>query len=257
VSISRSTSLLVTAAAAPIGAGLLPLAMASAEGCNALTDPKGDSEFKPQGAATLDRDPNLDILSIDHAVEGDMFVSTIKVADLINAPANHFGDQFAAGYAHGQIRNGAASTGQFSAVTQLSVNGPPLTDPNGRTNPGFVQSGLKFTFDQKNSYVIATLPIADVEKYGKAPYAGATLEGVYVTSATDTDLLASQADVLPDGTTSSAPSKLTYAAGDNAASRLPCPRSPASAPSRRSSVTAPPSPPNWSTPRVRRQPARS
>ena len=212
-------------AGAPAAAGL-PTA-----DCFLTKDPKGDA--RPLNA-NVPNDPDLDLTGLVMQTTGTSLVAYAKVDKLAAGPSQstdghrftfyftHNKNVFAmAGSAyknpvHGQIRDGAASTGQFSKVTQLSVNGLPLTDPNSRTSTGFVESGLKFTFDQKNSYVIATLPVADVEKYGKAPLAGATLSGVYVTSATDTDLVASQADAAPDGATASAPGKITYTAGDNA-----------------------------------------
>jgi hypothetical protein len=60
------------------------------------------------------------------------------------------------------------------------------------------------------------LPVADIEKYGKAPVAGAALQGVYVGSYGDAFAVAQQVDVMPDGVTTSAASKLTYAFGNNA-----------------------------------------
>jgi hypothetical protein len=166
-------------------------------------------------------------------------VAYVKVAKLAGGPATLDGHRFtlnftfnkhafaAAGSAFkdapaGQIREGAAATGRFGHLTQLSVDGsgiPPTTPQAAQTvatGSAFVASGLKFTFDQKASAVSLTLPLADIAKYGQAPTAGATLTGVYVTAATDTGLISSTWDVAPDGATASSPGKVSYAIGDNA-----------------------------------------
>ena len=214
-------------------AGIAAAGLPAAD-CYLAKDAKGDSTIRvvTTGPGTPN-DPDLDLLGITFGTSGDNLIAAAKVDKLGAGPTQgtdghrftfyftHNKNVFAmAGSAyknaaHGQIRDGAASTGQFSHVTQLSVNAPGLTDPNSRIAPGFVESGLKFTFDQKNSFVIATLPLKDIEKYGKAPTAGATFTGVYGISAADTDLISSQADVVPDGATASAPGKATYTVGDN------------------------------------------
>ncbi len=210
---------------APAPPAPLPLA-----GCVLSTDPKGDAH--PLNASAPN-DPDLDLTGLTFATSGANLVAFAKVDKLGAGPSQSTdGHRFSFLFTHNKhvfamagsayknaasagVKNGLASSGQFSAVTQLSVDGPGLTDPNSRTNPGFVASGLKFTFDQKNSYVIASLPIADVEKYGKAPFAGAELTGIYATSATDTTVVSSQADIVPDGAPTTKPSTLTYTGGDS------------------------------------------
>jgi hypothetical protein len=201
--------------------------------CFAAKDPKGDASVGILvGAPGLPNDPDLDLTGLTVGTAGPNLVAYIKVDKLDVGPASTDGHRFTVNFTfnkhtfalagsayanaqNGQLRDGLASTGQFSHVTQLSVDGKSLTDPAGRTAPGFVDSGLKYTFDIKNSYVVASLPLADIEKYGKAPVAGATFTGLYAISAADTDAVSNQADAVPDGSTSSAPGKLTYAVGDN------------------------------------------
>ncbi|MEO6205088.1 MAG: hypothetical protein ABIO67_06880 [Mycobacteriales bacterium] len=222
---SPSASASPPAAGGTAAAGGLPVA-----GCVLSTDPKDDAHPLNANAPT---DPDLDLLGLTYGTSDGSLRAFAKINKLAAGPASSTdGHRFSfyftfnkhvfamAGSAYkntanASVKDGLASTGQFSKVTQLSVDGPGLTDPNSRTNPGFVASGLKFSFDLKNSYVIATLPVADIEKYGKAPFAGSTLTGLYVTSATDTDVVSSQADVLPDGAPTTKPSTLTYDAGDN------------------------------------------
>jgi hypothetical protein len=228
--------------ASPVSGGAAPAAagMPTAD-CFAAKDPKGDASVGViNGAPGLPNDPDLDISGLTVGTAGPNLVAYFKVDKLDVGPASTDGHRFTVNFTfnkhtfalagsayanaeNGQVRDGLASTGQFSHVTQLSVDGKSLTDPAGRTAPGFVDSGLKYTFDVKNSYVIASLPLADIEKHGKAPVAGATFTGLYAISAADTDAVSNQADVVPDGSTASAPGKLTYAVGDNHCFAAPTP----------------------------------
>jgi hypothetical protein len=220
-------------AASPAPGGAPAAAGMPAADCFLTKDPKGDASVGVvNGAPGLPNDPDLDITSLTLGTDAKNLNAYIKVDKLDAGPASTDGHRFTVYFTHnkhvfalagsayanaqnGQIRDGLASTGQFSHVTQLSVDGKALTDPAGRTAPGFVDSGLKFTFDLKNSYVIASLPLADIDKNAKAPAAGATFTGVYAISAADTDAISNQADVAPDGSAASAPGKLTYRVGDN------------------------------------------
>jgi hypothetical protein len=219
--------------ASPAPGGAPAAAGAPVADCFAAKDPKGDAAVGViSGAPGLPNDPDLDLAGLTLGTAGPNLVAYLKVDKLDVGPASTDGHRFTVNFTfnkhtfalagsayanaqNGQLRDGLASTGQFSHVTQLSVDGKSLTDPAGRTAPGFVDSGLKYTFDTKTSTVSASLPLADVEKYGKAPVAGATFTGLYAISAADTDAVSSQADVVPDGSTASAPGKLTYAVGDN------------------------------------------
>jgi hypothetical protein len=224
---------------APAPAGL------PAAGCFAAKDPTGDAIVRPVGGLPGDpgapNDPDLDITSLTLASDAKALTGYIKVNKL-GAPAYSDGHRFyvsftfnkhnftmagsAFGNGEGAIRDGLNGTGQVAATTQLAVDGvSSAADPGRFTGPGtgFVASGLKFTFDVKNSYVIASLPIADLEKYGKAPAAGATLTGVYASGNTDYLATAIVTDSVPDGASSSAPGKLTYAIGDNHCFAPPAP----------------------------------
>jgi hypothetical protein len=224
---------------APAPAGL------PAAGCYAAKDPTGDAIVRPVNGLPGDpgapNDPDLDVTALTLASDAKSLTAYIKV-DKLGKPAYSDGHRFyvsftfnkhnftmagsAFGNGEGALRDGLHGTGQVAATTQLAVDGvSSAIDPNRfvGAGTGFVDSGLKFTFDVKNSYVIAALPIADLEKYGKAPAAGATLTGVYASGNTDYLATAIVTDTVPDGATSSAPGKLTYAIGDNHCFAPPAP----------------------------------
>jgi hypothetical protein len=199
--------------------------------CFLAKDPKGDGTI--DGVAP--NDPDLDLTNVTLGADAKNLYAYLRVDKLAAGPAIHDGHRFyvnftfnkhtftAAGSAYknaqsGDLKDGLAQTGQVAHVTQLAVDGvSSATDPERVTGngPGFVESGLKFVFDTKTSVVTAILPVADVEKYGKAPLSGATLTGVYFGSYGDSYAVATGADQLPDGATAPADSKITYVVGDN------------------------------------------
>ena len=65
-------------------------------------------------------------------------------------------------------------------------------------NLGYKDSGLTFTWDKTNSWVVIDLPIADIEKYGGAKFAG-KLSSVAAFSATDEYAVSSTADTTETG----------------------------------------------------------
>jgi hypothetical protein len=158
-------------------------------GCQTLTDPAGDAKF--EGAAP--NDPDLDITGLVLETTDTSLKAYIKVAGLTtDGPSDADGHRYyldftfnkhtfsAAGsdYAHGSgpLRDGLSQTSQAAHVTQLAVDGPPVI-PDGSqipppTDKGFKDSGLKFTWDYTNKYVVIDLPIADIVKYGGAPFTG-------------------------------------------------------------------------------------
>jgi hypothetical protein len=200
--------------------------------CFLVKDPKGDAHT-PNG--NVPNDPDLDLTSMTLGSDAKNLYAYIKVDKLAAGPQIHDGHRFYVSFTHnkhnftmagsafknagsGQLKDGLAQSGQVAHVTQLAVDGvSSATDPARFTGsgPGFVDSGLKFVFDQKTSTVTAILPIADIEKYGKAPVAGAPLTGVYGGSFGDAYAVAQPADAIPDGATTPATSKLTWTAGDN------------------------------------------
>ncbi|MDT4942636.1 MAG: hypothetical protein QOJ34_2725, partial [Pseudonocardiales bacterium] len=216
--------------AAPAPGGPPAAAGLPAADCFVAKDPKGDAAFEGNGP----NDPDLDMTSLTLGSDGKNLTAYIKVDQLGDSPMFSDGHRFyvsftfnkhsftmaGSNFANGEgaIRDGANGTGQVAANTQLAVDGTTSsTDPGRFTGPGpgFVESGLTFTFDTKNSYVIATLPIADLEKYGKAPSAGAVLSGVYANANSDYISSAIVVDTAPDGATATAPGKVTYTVGDN------------------------------------------
>lgn len=225
------------AGAAPAAAGL------PAADCFLAKDPTGDAVLSPLvGGPGLPNDPDLDLTSLTLGTDSKNLLGYLKVDKLAAGPAFTEGHRFylsftfnkhtftmaGSAYKNGEapIRDGLSQTGQVAATTQLAVDGvSSATDPARFTGAGtgFVPSGLKFTFDLKNSYVIAALPLADLEKYGKAPAAGATLTGIYASANADNFAVATGVDSAPDGASASAPGKLTYAVGDNRCFAPPVP----------------------------------
>jgi hypothetical protein len=235
----------VFATAATVLVGIAPLASYAhadgstlpadypAAGCFTYSDPKGDAVLQ-EGPAAAPNDPDLDILGAALETTDSSLKAYVKVDGLTAAgPAMADGHRFtvkftfnkhtfaAAGSDYssgsgdagsGALRDGLAQTGHAGQVDQLSVDGPALTDPTVLTSPGFVDSGLKVTFDYANSWVVFDLPLADIAKYGGAPLGG-TLDAVSVISATDEYAVSSQWDstVKDNGTTSTD----TWTAGDN------------------------------------------
>jgi hypothetical protein len=224
--------------ASPAPGGAPAVSGLPAADCFAAKDPKGDAIMRPvsgliPGDPGAPNDPDVDVTSLTVSSDATSLTAYIKV-DKLGKPAYSDGHRFYVsftfnkhsftmagsefGNGEGALRDGLNGTGQVAATTQLAVDGvSSAIDPERVTGagPGFVDSGLKFTFDAKNSYVIAALPIADLEKYGKAPAAGAVLTGLYASGNTDYLASAIVTDTVPDGASSSAPGKLTYAIGDN------------------------------------------
>ena len=195
---------------ADAGAAGLPAGYPAA-GCFDFTDPSGDAHWE-----NTPTDPDLDILGVALQRTATDLKAYIKVTKLGDGPSastdghrytlnfTFNGHSFAAAgssYAHGSgsIRDGLASTGQAGGTNQLSVDSPPsATDPEaikGRTNGGlgYQKSGLTFTWDKVNSWVVVDLPIADIEKYGKAKFTGKLL-GVGASAAVDDYAVSQPAD---------------------------------------------------------------
>ncbi|HET7529562.1 MAG TPA: hypothetical protein VFJ98_01235 [Mycobacteriales bacterium] len=241
----RRLAVVTTAAALVAGGGSL-LTAAHADGlpadypsagCFTYDDPKGDAFFTLDGQNVDGPDPDLDILGAALETTDTSLKAYVKVDGLSDAGPNDAdghrytlkftfnkhvftaaGSDYGSGSGDsgsGQIRDGLADAGQAGHVTQLGVDTPAVdpTNPDFFTNKGFVDSGLKVTFDYTNSWVVIDLPIADIEKYGGAPFTGAISE-VSVVSATDEYLVSSQWDstVKDNGTTSTD----TWTVGDNA-----------------------------------------
>lgn len=215
---SRRRIAVLTSVAA-LSAGIAPLATGAhaaappvpmpKAGCFDITDPTGDASFDGQ----TPNDPDLDITGVAFDTTATDFRVYIKVAQLAAGPqladghrysiyfgfANH---QFAMSGSHyangtGAIRDGLAASGEAGHVTQLGIDVPAVTDPTAAK--GFVDSGLTFTWDQTNSWVIADLPLADITKNaGGAKFAG-QITGVGIVSSWDRYAVSSLVDTTEAG----------------------------------------------------------
>ncbi|MBK5307269.1 MAG: hypothetical protein JJD92_11335 [Frankiaceae bacterium] len=227
------------APAPPVAGGGDPSKLPTAD-CLLAKDPKGDAHVIN---ANVPNDPDVDLTGLTLGSDAKNLYAYIKVDKLAAGPQIHDGHRFYVNFTHNkhtftmagsafknggsaQFKDGLAQTGQVAHVTQLAVDGVSnAADPERVTGngPGFVESGLKYVFDEKTSTVTAILPIADVEKYGKAPAAGAVLTGVYAGAYGDAYAVAQPADTVPDGATTPETSKVTYALGDNHCFGVPTP----------------------------------
>jgi hypothetical protein len=224
--------LAVSATCTALAAGLLPLATGAhaagvpagypAAGCFDFTDPTGDAHAVEP--ANPNNDPDLDITGLALQSTGKDLKAYIKVAQLGDGPsASTDGHRFtltfafnghifsAAGssFAHGTgaIRDGLSQTGQAGHLVQLSVDTPAVTSPDAVTGRaagdlGYKDSGLTFTWDKTNSFVVIDLPVADIEKYGGAKFTG-KLQALAAFSATDEYAVSSQADSTEPGNATS------------------------------------------------------
>jgi hypothetical protein len=235
----RRLVVLTTAAAMVAGAGSLLAAHAAdplpadypAAGCFTYSDPTGDASFGGEAP----NDPDLDITGFALETTDTSLRAYVKVDGLTSS-----GPQFADGHRYtlkftfnkhvfsaagsdyangsGPIRDGLAQTGHAGHVTQLGVDTPAINptnpDPAILTSPGYVDSGLKVTFDYTNGYVNFELPIADIEKYGGASFTG-DLTDVVVQSQTDEYAIGSVWDSAPDLDANGDPAG-KWTVGDNA-----------------------------------------
>ena len=215
---------LTTAAAMVAGAGSLLAAAHAADplpadypaaGCFTYTDPADDS-VDPSGQ--LVTDPTLDISGFALETTDTSLKAYVRVPGLSNNPQDEApfdgrrftlkftfnkhvfsaaGSEYAMG--SGPIRDGLAQTGQAGHVTQLGVDTPAVdpTNPAFVTSKGYVDSGLKVTFDYTNGWVNFDLPISDIQKYGGATFTG-DLTGIVVQAQTDEYAVGSVWDSAPD-----------------------------------------------------------
>lgn len=206
-----------------------PLPAAPQAGCFNFTDPKGDAAFVAFGS------DELDITGVALETTATSLIGFAQMPALSQdgpgAPFdgqrltlkftfnNHVFSASGSAYAHGTgaIRDGLAETGQAAHTTQLGVDTPPIDptnpDPALVTSKGFVDSGLKVTFDYKNKWVIWDLPIADIEKYGQAKFTG-NITQVGAQAQTDEYAIGSVWDSAPD-TDDNGDLTGTWTVGDN------------------------------------------
>ena len=172
-------------------------------GCFHVADPTGDGKIN----ANASNDPDLDLTGMTLRSSNGWLLAYLKADKLANGPTVADGHRYtleftfnktlftvaASAYknaASQQIREGLASTGKNGHMVQMSVNSiSSVTNTGyvpGQVNPPYVESGSKAVFDTKTSWVTIAVPIADVEKYGKASFTGATpLTGVIGKSSAD------------------------------------------------------------------------
>jgi hypothetical protein len=215
----------VLSSLAMLGAGVAPLATGAhadggpalampKAGCFDVTDPSGDASFEGKAPD----DASLDITGLALESTKTDLLGFIKVAALANGPSGPDGQRFTitftfnnhvfslagSSYSNGSgaIRDGIASTGEAGHTTQLGVDTPPISVGPGIValagDRGYKDSGLKFTWDTKNSWVLVDLPIADIEKYGGAKFNG-QLSAVGAFSAYDEYEVSSTVDTTEAG----------------------------------------------------------
>jgi len=187
-------------------------------GCFDFKDPSGDAPAL--NADNPMSDPDLDILGVAFEKTAKDFKAFIKVNKLGAGPSastdghrytvsflfnGHVFSLAGSHFAHGSgaIRDGLASTGQAGHSTQLGVDIPSVTSTaavSGRTsgNLGYKTSGLTLTWDTKNSWVVVSLPIADIQKYGGAKFTG-TLQELAAFSANDLYAVSETSDTTEQG----------------------------------------------------------
>ena len=241
---SRRLVVLTTAAGLlAAGAPLLTVAHADglpadypAAGCFTYADPKGDASYTVEGPIAAPNDPDLDILGVALETTATSLRAYAQIDGLTTdgpsmADGHRYslkftfnkhvfsasGSDYASGSGDsgsGQLRDGLAETGQAAHTTQLGVDTPSVVPADANYfNKGFVDSGLKVTFDYTNKWVVWDLPIADIQKYGGAPFAG-TITAVSVVSQTDEYAVGSQWDsTVKDNATTATD---TWTVGDNA-----------------------------------------
>jgi hypothetical protein len=202
-----SRKVAVLAAAGMLAAGITPLVTTAGAagtgvvypkaGCFDLKDIPSDAAYpEPQAGS----DPDMDILGVAFQTTKTDLKVFIKVNKLSDGPMladGHrysiyfdYGDhQFALSgshYAHGTgaVRDGLAASGWAGKTTQLGVDVPSLTDVPPPTARGYVTSNLSFSWDNANNWIVADLPLADIQKYAGRKFAGRII-GVGVASQLD------------------------------------------------------------------------
>jgi hypothetical protein len=240
----RRLAVLATAAAMAAGAGSLlgpahaadPLpADYPAAGCFTYTDPADDAVLL--AFADADRDiTGFALETTDSSLKAYARVPQLTNDPMSLAPfdGHRFslkftfnkhvfsasGSDYASGSGDagsGSLRDGLAQTGHAGHVTQLGVDTPPIDptnpDPTLLTAPGYVDSGLKVTFDYKNGWIVFDLPIADIEKYGEAKFTG-DITALSIAGQSDEYAVGSVWDTAPDNDANGDPQG-KWTVGDN------------------------------------------
>jgi len=221
---------LISSAGAATAASIYPKA-----GCYDIADTPGDASYpEPQAG----NDPDMDILGVvfqTTKTDLKIFIKVNKLSDGPVAADGHrytiyfdYGDhQFGVSgshYAHGTgaIRDGLAASGWAGKTTQLGVDVPAVTAVPPPTARGYVASNLAFTWDNANNWIVATLPLADIQKYAGKKLAG-RISGVGVASQEDRYAVGSVVDTTEAGNASGSYTG-TFVAGANKCFAAPKPK---------------------------------
>lgn len=181
-----------------ITTGAMPTDLPAANCTFHTVDATGDA--KPINA-NAPNEEDLDITGVTYRTTGDWFMTYVKVVKLGTNPQFADGHRFsvdfvfnghtftvaASAYRNAQsatVRDTIASTGSGAKTVQMSVDSVPGNNAH-LVFPPFVESGSRAVFDTAKSMVTIAVPVADIQKYGQAPFAGATLTAVNVKSAAD------------------------------------------------------------------------
>jgi hypothetical protein len=205
-----------------------------AAGCSTFADPKDDAKLN--NVAQGPNDPDLDIEALTLRTTATSLLAYIKVADLAKGPMTTDGHRYSLNFTFnghvfsasgssfkngtGAIRDGLAQTGQAGKTVQLGVDVPSLTAVPPKTEKGFKDSGLKVTFDQTANYVVIDLPIADITKYGGAPFGG-TITAVDARATIDNYAVSTSVDTTNPANSGTAPATAKWLVGDNKCFSVP------------------------------------
>ncbi len=199
-----------------------------ATGCATLTDAAGDAHVN--NTSQIPNDSDLDIVALTLRTTSTALVAYVKVTDLQAGPSTTDGHRFtvdftfgshvfsASGSAYkngtGAIRDGLAQTGQAGHTTQLGVDVPSLTAIPPVVDKGFKTSGLAVTFDKDTNYVVMSLPIADIVKYGGRAFTG-KLTNIDARSTIDNYAVGTIADTTNEKNSQTTNPKAAWNVGDN------------------------------------------
>jgi hypothetical protein len=169
--------------------------------CIDIADDAGDAKL----GGNAPTDPDLDITGVSLRSTPSMLLAYLRVPGLTTKPAAADGHRFsidftfndhvfavaASSYATGNsqsVREALAGEGISGGMVQMSLDTPTAIGvPYARSQatPPYVESGSKAVFDTAKGYVVIGVPVADIQKYGQAPFAGALLKDVVAKGTAD------------------------------------------------------------------------
>lgn len=201
----------------PPAAGANPQSDYPLAGCSTYSDPKGDASYN-----STPNEPDLDITAVTMRTTADAFVTYIKLDKLAAKPAAFDGHRFYSEFVFNKhvfsiaasqfssygssLRENASKSGQVGPMSVMSVDSQGIGG-----DPGFTDTKVTSTFDVKGSTVVLSVPLAAIEKFGKAPVAGATFSSVQARAGYDSGILIFVADTAK----AAKPDEAIYRVGDN------------------------------------------